>query len=1035
MGQRSIRRRLQIALMGLVTLSVLLTGAGLGWHSYENQVHEAYARQQELARRVAVQVQAAMQHTEAELVYGLRFTDFARLGQAERERVMTRMLATRDHFREIFYLDRFGVDKLHLSNVRMLDRAHVERRGETQEFLMPVRTGKVYYSPVHHDVGDSEPLMLLSIPVKNSRSGDLDGVLVAEVRFKPIWNTIASLMLEAGEDVYLLDQDDRVIAHRNPSIVLKESRLHLSSNARRQVGLQGNQAFLASQPFELGQQTFRVVAERDAALALAPAIEDAKLAFAALMLALAATFGLLIPLSRRITRPIIAVSEAARALRDGDLQQRVKVDEGDEVGELASSFNSMAERLSSSLHALEQEVAARALAQSALEKLNQAYLALSTTSQAVASAGSEAQLLDEACRIVREDCGYRLVWIGLAENDAARTVRPVAEAGYEDGYLATVNITWADCERGRGPTGSSIREGRAVVNHDVLNNPAFAPWRDQARQRGYASNAAFPIQSGGAVFGALTVYADQPDAFTEGEIHLLTKLAENIALGIAKLRTEAERKQVDEALRQAKEAAEAANRSKSLFLATMSHEIRTPMNGILGMAQMLLMPNLTESDQRDYARTILTSGQTLLTLLNDILDFSKAEAGKFQIEATVFEPVQVMRETQALFAGAAEHKSLRLEFQWQGPAGQRYQSDSHRLRQMLSNLVGNAIKFTSRGQVLIEGREVARDEQGDSALLEFSVSDTGIGIAADKLELLFQPFSQADSSTTRQFGGTGLGLSIVKSLARLLGGDVGVASEPGKGSRFWFRLRAGIKPSGEDHRHERRPRHEDGRPVVPGFSGRILVIEDDKVNRKVVAALLAKLGMSVGLAENGQEGVDAITGGALPDLVLMDLHMPVLDGYAATTRIRQWETEQGRPRLPIVAFSADVLQEGLHRYLDVGMDDFLSKPIELGALKSMLGKWLGPAADRATGAPQPVQVPRALEREPFMALVDDILPLLEQNKFDALARFKALQAATAGTVLEADIQEIAEAVTAFRFEPALQSLRRLVARLTSSDKP
>ena len=485
------------------------------------------------------------------------------------------------------------------------------------------------------------------------------------------------------------------------------------------------------------------------------------------------------------------------------------------------------------------------------------------------------------------------------------------------------------------------------------------------------------------------------------------------------------RKIVEAELRDAVQAAETANRAKSAFLAAMSHEIRTPMNGILGMAQMLMMENLPEANRQDHARTILTSGRTLLNLLNDILDLSKIEAGKLELETTAFEPGQLIHEVQSLFAVSAREKRLLLESGGFGLPGQRYRGDAHRLRQMLANLVGNAIKFTLLGSVHIEGSEIERDVE--SAVLEFSVSDTGIGIPAEKVDLLFQPFSQMDNSISREFGGTGLGLSIVRQIAGQMGGDVGVHSEPGKGSRFWFRVRARIVPIGEDTRRAERPAHESFKSTAPptGLRGHVLVVEDEPVNRKLITAMLSRLGLEVTMAYDGQQGIDATTRSKRPDLVLMDLRMPVLDGYAATGRIRQWEAANDQSRLPIIALTAHAFANDRELCIAAGMDDFLTKPITFGPLISALGKWLPPAAEPPLVTPLSSRMVNSVDGQAMMALADEIQAMLSQNKYDAIIRFRDLQAALTGTGVVAEIEEISALLDELRFDLASERLRHL----------
>ncbi|MCB1959317.1 MAG: CHASE domain-containing protein [Rhodocyclaceae bacterium] len=407
----------------------------------------------------------------------------------------------------------------------------------------------------------------------------------------------------------------------------------------------------------------------------------------------------------------------------------------------------------------------------------------------------------------------------------------------------------------------------------------------------------------------------------------------------------------------AKHAAERANHAKSQFLATMSHELRTPMNGVLGMAQLLQLPDLSEGERQEYVQTILDSGHTLMTLLNDILDLSKIEAGRLELVPDRFDPDALLHEVAALFAGSAQQKGLTLTTCWQGPAGHGYLGDATRIRQMLANLVSNAIKFTERGSIHLDGEVL--DLRGDTATLRFAVTDTGLGISDAQLPILFQPFSQGDGSITRRFGGTGLGLSIVRRLAVMMGGNAGVDSAEGRGSTFWITLQAVVQQGAADI-----PDADTFDAAATAAHGRVLVVEDNAVNRRVVASMLQRQGLDVNLLTDGQQAVSAITTREIiPDVVLMDCQMPVLDGYEATRQIRQWEHDEGRSPLPIIALTASAFTEDRDRCLAAGMNDYISKPLDMDSLQAALARWvrpgIRPTAPPATPTPTPASTSTA----------------------------------------------------------------------------
>lgn len=562
----------------------------------------------------------------------------------------------------------------------------------------------------------------------------------------------------------------------------------------------------------------------------------------------------------------------------------------------------------------------------ALRKLNRAQRALIACDEALVRAVNEMDLLHEICRIVVELGGYRMAWVGYAQDDVVHPIKPMAWQGHEEGFLRAILESHSDIDLNRLPMGMTIHSGLPNLIQDIAHDLVCATWREEAVSRGYASVISLPLTIGDKTIGGLTVLSDKPAAFEQAEVELLMELADDIAFGIKSLRAQEDRKTAEEAMLVAKEAAEKANLAKTEFLSRMSHELRTPMNAILGFAQLMESDDLNVSNQENVDQ-ILKAGWHLLELINDVLDLSRIEAGRMQLNTGDVDLGQLALECIDLVLPLAAKRNIRIEREVCGDSGNDNHivlADRTRLKQILLNLLSNAVKYNVEGGKVTIG--CTPTVQG---MLRVTVSDTGQGMTPGQLAMLFAPFTRLDADKT-DVEGTGIGLAISKRLTELMGGFIGVESDVGKGSVFWFELPISMNPVAASA-NVGMFSDTDSEKIesAVGKKATVLCIEDNPANMKLISQIMETRLPQISFlsAYSGSGGLE-LAKIFKPDIILLDINLPDMSGIVVLAALQsRAETRD----IPVLAVSADATPANIQAALEAGFRHYLTKPLDVNA--------------------------------------------------------------------------------------------------------
>ena len=757
---KSMRNRLILVFIGLAVGPIILVTLIVAQHNF--QVLEAQARLSlgETSRRASQDIQSYIQARQDELSFLIQAERLGSLGPAEQQALLTNLLPYRQMYHEIAMLDTAGKEQFRISSTDVITADKLASRAALPEFIYPSTHNLIYFSPVYFDKASGEPLMTMAFPIVNLRSGLVSQVLIASFRFEEIWNVIGSIRLAGHEDVYVLDQNGLVVAHRDPSIALANRTFVVQQNDGHATGLTGNDVLLATDTIQFGDQQFTVVAEQPIAEALDLASSSLQINIIVTGIALLVALGLGILWVLRFVRPVEQLSSAAQRIRQGDLSTRVSLHRTDEVGILAQSFNEMAQQMQGLIANLESRVRA------ATRDLE---LAAQVSKEATTVVDPK-KLLPSVVELTRHT--FDLAFVAIYVFDESQQLLRLEAATDEAGAAMLAEGRQVELTALHGAVPRAGRERQPTVVNDTLDwpdryeNPHLGDTR---------AEVALPMLIGSRLIGVLDLQSAQKDRFSDGDMRIMQTLAEQIAIALDNAHMFQQQADLIEQLR-------SLDQLKSQFLASMSHELRTPLNAILNFTDFVVQGiyGPISDEQADALKKAHSSGKHLLSLINDVLDVAKIQAGMMQLfvenGADLAPEIKTVADT---IRPAFNGKDVQF-FEDVDASLPKLSVDRRRVRQILLNLLSNAVKFTQKGSVTlsVKGRE-------QDVLM--AVIDTGPGIGSADQNLIFEPFKQTDTGL-RQGSGTGLGLYISRQLAEAHGGKLWVESEVGQGTAFYLSL-------------------------------------------------------------------------------------------------------------------------------------------------------------------------------------------------------------------------------------------------------